>query len=138
MIPPDNEIFEVEARIAARRAQLAAHARQAGSVALRKLSSPGALIAAAVLGFFIGGGLTRRQKQPDHPERRKSDHLKAAKATGIVGALTTGAMWLIRLKYGSPVHFAQAMLEKFQRRKAPTSPQGDSRATRVRLHSVRP
>jgi hypothetical protein len=135
VIPPDHEIFEVEARIAARRAMVTQHVREAGHVALRKLSSPGALISAAVLGFFVGGGLTRRQKKPEHPERRKSDHVKAAKATGIVGALTTGAMWLIRLKYGSPVRFAQAMLEKFQRRKPATSPRSDKRPP---LYSVRP
>jgi hypothetical protein len=135
VIPPDHEIFEVEARIAARRAMVAQHVREAGNVALRKLASPGALISAAVLGFFVGGGLTRKQQKPSHPERRKSDHVKAAKATGIVGALTTGAMWLIRAKYGSPVRFAQVMLEKFQKTKTAPSPQADKRAP---LQIVRP
>jgi hypothetical protein len=127
MIPPDKEIFEVEQRIALRRAQLGRHSREAGSRALQVLASPVALAAAAALGFFAAGGFSRREKTPPHPERRKSDHLKAAKATGLAGLLTTGAMWFIKAQYGSPVHFAQVMLEKFQRRKTRTSPQGDTR-----------
>ena len=60
MIPPDQEIYEVEKRIADRRHRVEAAARNAGRQALRTLSSPwvlgGAavlnLIAAAVLGWF--------------------------------------------------------------------------------------
>jgi|SRR5687768_1843088 hypothetical protein len=130
MIPPDNEIYEVEQRIALRRGQLARHSREAGSRALQALASPAALIGAAALGFFVAGGLSRRHKEPPHPERRKSDHTKAAKATGLAGLVVPAAMWLMRAQWGSPVHFAQAMLEKFQRRKAATSPRGDTpRAT---------
>jgi hypothetical protein len=127
MIPPDKEIYEVEQRIALRRAQLGRHSREAGSRALQTLSSPVALIGAAALGFLAAGGFSRRQKEPPHPERRKSDHMKAAKATGIAGLLVPAAMWFMRAQWGSPVRFAQAMLEKFQRRKATTSPRGDTR-----------
>jgi hypothetical protein len=127
MIPPDKEIYEVEQRIALRRTQLGRHSREASSRALQALASPVALAAAAALGFFAGGGLARRHREPPHPERRKSDHMKAAKATGLAGLLTTGAMWFIKAQYGSPVHFAQVMLEKFQRRKARTSPRPDTR-----------
>ena len=87
MIPPDKEIHEVETRIAARRAQFARHTREARSRALRKLSSPAALIGAAALGFLVVARVAARPKQPPHPERRKTDHMKAAKATGIVGTL---------------------------------------------------
>lgn len=125
MIPPDKEIFDLENRIAARRAQLSLHSRVAGRRAMQTLTSPGALIVAAALGFFAAGGLAKREKKPEHPERRKSDHMKAAKATGIVGTLITGGMWLIRAQYGSPVRFAQAMLEKFQGKKAQVSPRRD-------------
>ena len=121
MIPPDKEIFEVESRIAARRAQLKSTSRDAGRRAMQKLTSPVALLGAVALGFYVAGGLTKREKKPDHPERRKSDHTKAAKATGIVGLLTTGAMWVIRAHYGSPTRFAQAMLEKFQSKKGQVS-----------------
>ena len=125
MIPPDKEIFDVESRIATRRAQLSLHSREAGRRAMQTLTSPAALIGAAALGFLVAGGFAKREKQPPHPERRKSDHLKAAKATGIVGTLVTGAMWVIRARYGSPMRFAQAMLEKFQSKKKPVSPRRD-------------
>jgi hypothetical protein len=125
VIPPDKEIFDLESRIAARRAQLSLHSREAGRRAMQTLTSPVALIGAAALGFFAAGGLSKREKKPDHPERRKSDHLKAAKATGIVGTLITGAMWVVRAQYGSPTRFAQAMLEKFQSKKGQVSPRRD-------------
>jgi hypothetical protein len=125
MIPPDQEIFEVESRIAARRAQFARHSREARGRALQALASPAALGAAALLGFLVAGGLVRREKKPPHPERRKSDHLKAAKATGLVGALTTATMWFIRAQYGSPVQAAQTLLHKFQKRKQAASPRPD-------------
>ncbi|HVJ13662.1 MAG TPA: hypothetical protein VNC62_18980 [Burkholderiales bacterium] len=125
MIPPDKEIFEVESRIAARRAQLKSTSREAGRRTMQKLTSPVALIGAVALGFFVAGGLAKREKKPEHPERRKSDHMKAAKATGIVGTLVTGAMWVIRAQYGSPTRFAQAMLQKFQSKKAQVSPRRD-------------
>jgi len=142
MIPPDQEIFEVEKRIALRRAQLKRHAGDAGIRAKQALASPIALIAAAGIGFLLANSFVRRRKEPPHPERRKSDHLKAAKATGFAGILSTGAMWLIKAKYGSPVNAAQALLQKFSSRKAPTSARGDkrveNRGTVTPLRQVRP
>ena len=127
MIPPDQEIFEVEKRLALRRTQLKRHAGEAGTRAMQALASPVALIAAAGLGFLAANSFPRRRREPPHPERRKSDHTKAAKATGLAGLLTTGAMWFIRAQYGSPVRAAQQLLTKFQGRKAATSHRGDSR-----------
>ena len=142
MIPPDQEIFEVEKRIALRRAQLKRHAGDAKTRATRSLASPIALLAAAGIGFVLANSFARRQKEPPHPERRKSDHLKAAKATGFAGILSTGAMWLIKAKYGSPVNAAQALLQKFSSRKVPTSARGDkrveNRGTVTPLRQVRP
>ena len=142
MIPPDQEIFEVERRIALRRAQLKRHAGDAGMRAKQALASPIALLAAAGIGFLLANSFVRRRKEPPHPERRKSDHLKAAKATGFAGILSTGAMWLIKAKYGSPVSAAQALLQKFSSRKVPTSARGDkrveNRGTVTPLRQVRP
>jgi hypothetical protein len=142
MIPPDQEIFEVEKRIALRRAQLKRHASDAGTRATQALASPIALIAAAGIGFLLASSFARRRKEPPHPERRKSDHVKAAKATGFAGILGTGAMWLIKAKYGSPVNAAQALLQKFSSRKAPTSARSDkrieNRSTVTPLRQVRP
>ena len=127
MIPPDQEIFEVEQRIARRRAQLKRDVLEVRERTVRRLASPLALLAAAGLGFVLANSFARRRREPPHPERRKSDHIKAAKATGFAGLLTTGAMWLIRLKYGSPVQAAQALLQKIhQGRKQSTSAPGDS------------
>ena len=127
MIPPDKEIFEVEQRIALRRSQVARHSRETGRRALRKLTSPAALIGAAALGFLAARRFSARPEKPPHPERRKSDHTKAAKATGLAGLLTTAAMWYVKAQYGSPVQLAQAMLQTFQRAKARPSPRGDAR-----------
>jgi hypothetical protein len=128
MIPPDHEIFEVERRIALRRSQLARHSKEAGTRAMRALASPWALGAAALVGFLAAGGLSRKPKEPPHPERRKEDHLKAAKATGVAGMMMPVAMWLIRMKWGSPVAAAQAAIGKIQqRKKSKPSPRPDIR-----------
>jgi hypothetical protein len=126
MIPPDSEIYEVEQRIASRRAQVKKHGREAGRRTLQALASPVALLGAALLGFLAAGAVARRQQRPPHPERRKSDHTKAAKATGLAGILLPAAMWFVRAQWGSPVNAAQAVLQKFRRsRKTATSQRGD-------------
>jgi hypothetical protein len=117
MIPPDQEIYEVEQRIAMRRAQVARNARVAKDRTVQKLASPVALIAAAGLGFVLASGFAKKRKEPEHPQRRKSDHTKAAKATGLVGLAMPLAMWFIRAQYGSPFQAAQALLQKYQNRK---------------------
>lgn len=126
MIPPDSEIYEIEQRIASRRAQVKKHGREAGRRTLQALTSPVALLGAALLGFLAAGGVASRQQRPPHPERRRSDHTKAAKATGLAGILLPAAMWFVRAQWGSPVNAAQAVLQKFQRsRKTATSQRGD-------------
>jgi len=126
MIPPDKEIYEVEQRIALRRRQLVRHSKEAGTRSLQLLTSPVALIGAAGLGFFAAGGFKKKKKEPAHPERRKSDHMKAAKATGIAGVLTPLLMWAIKTQWGSPVNLAMSMLEKFRKRGKTTSPKSDT------------
>ena len=125
MIPPDQEIYEVEQRIAMRRAQVARHTRDARTRAMHALASPWALGLAAGIGFLAAYSFTRKQQKPKHPERRKSDHTKAAKATGLAGLMMPVAMWLVRAQFGSPVGAAQALLEKWNKRKAAPSPRSD-------------
>lgn len=125
MIPPDQEIYQVEQRIAMRRAQVARHTREARTRAMHALASPWALGAAAGLGFLAAYAFTKKQQKPKHPERRKSDHTKAAKATGVAGLLMPVAMWLVKMQWGSPVGAAQALLQKWSKRKASASPAGD-------------
>jgi hypothetical protein len=124
VIPPDQEIFEVEQRLAMRRAQLARHSREAGERALRALASPLALAAAATIGFVAAGSLTRRRQRPPHPERRKT-YVEAAKRTGLAGLLLPAAMWFVRAQWGSPARAAQALLESLNRKKAAASPRSD-------------
>lgn len=121
MIPPDKEIYEVEQRIALRRSQLVRHSKEAGGRAMQKLASPAALIGAAALGFLAASALAKREQKPKHPERRKSDHTKAAKATGLAGILLPAALWFVKAQWGSPVAAAQAVLQKWQRRKTTPS-----------------
>lgn len=128
MIPPDKEIYEVEQRIALRRRQLVRHSKEAGTRTMRALASPAALIGAAALGFFVAGGFSKKKKEPPHPERRKSDHTKAAKATGIAGIMTPLLMWVIKAKWGSPVNLGMSMLERFQQRGKMASPKADTRS----------
>jgi hypothetical protein len=125
VIRPDWEIFEVEQRLATRRAQLARHSREASERALQALASPLALAAVAAVGFFAARWVVRRRERPPHPERRKSDHGGAAKRTGLAGMLLPAAMWFVRLKWGSPVRAAQALLENFGKKKVRASPPGD-------------
>jgi hypothetical protein len=117
MIPPDHEIYEVERRIALRRSQVVRHSKEAGKRAMQALASPAALTGAAALGFFAAAAVAKRQQKPPHPERRKSDHSKAAKATGLAGILLPAVMWLVRAQWGSPVQAAQVLLERFQKQK---------------------
>ena len=133
MIPPDQEIYEVEQRIALRRSQVVRHSKEAGSRAMQKLASPAALIGAMALGFFAAAAVAKRQQKPKHPERRRSDHMKAAKATGIAGILLPAAMWFVKAQWGSPVAAAQAVLQKFQARKPTASPRADTRRTAERI-----
>jgi hypothetical protein len=117
MIHQDQEIYDVEQRIALRRSQVVRHSKEAGRRAMQGLASPAALIGAATLGFLVAAAVAKRQQKPPHPERRKSDHTKAAKATGLAGMLLPVAMWLVRAQWGSPVQAAQVLLERFQKRK---------------------
>jgi hypothetical protein len=107
---PDREIFEVEQRIAQRRAELKQVGRMTGHVAMQKLVSPISLVAVAGLGFVLGGGVGRRQAS--------SQAQAAGKATGIAGLVLTAALWAIRARFGSTAGLAHYVLSKIpQRRK---------------------
>ena len=126
MMPPDQEIFEGEQRLATRRAQLARQSREASARALQALASPLALAAAVAIGFVAAGAIARRSRRPAHPERRKSDHVKAAKRTGIAGMLLPAAMWVVRAQWGAPARAAQALLAKLgSRTERVSSQRGD-------------
>jgi hypothetical protein len=142
MIPPDQEIFEVEKRIALRRAQLKRHAGDAKTRATRSLASPIALLAAAGIGFVLANSFARRQKSRRTRSGARATTSRRQRRPASPVSLSTGAMWLIKAKYGSPVNAAQMLLQKFSSRKAPTSARGDkrieTRGTVTPLRQVRP
>lgn len=110
----DDEIVQVETRIAGRKSQISYVGKATGKRAMDGLASPVTLAGALALGFAMGGRLGRKRA----PERRSGRAAKA-KASGIAGLLMTGAMWFVRAQYGSPVGLAQAMMQKFSRRNSP-------------------
>lgn len=135
MIPPDQEIFEVEQRIAERRHRVEAVTRAAGRQALRALTSPWALLTAAALGFVVAGGVQRRHKQPAHVDPKTKT---AAKAGGIASIGMAVATWIIKSQFGSPMQMAELVLSKvktFKKQPAQpvrTSPRGDRAAATTR------
>ena len=134
----DNEIYEVEERLARRRAELPRVARATGRSAMHKLASPAGLAAAAAVGFLVGGGL-RRNGHGRIPERRteseRRKEQKKAKGIAIGSLAISAAIALIKAQFGSPLQMAQLVLAKIPSRKAPappaqriTSPRGDRRS----------
>lgn len=117
----DPEIDTVEARIVRRRHELARitqqsgqRAKEIGQRAMHALASPGALIGAAAVGFLVGGGAVRRHHQTKaRSGRRGNDPAgRATKRTGVVGALVTGAMWLVRARFGSAAGLAAYLMSR--------------------------
>ena len=117
MIPPDNEIYEVEKRIADRRHRVEAAARASGRQAMRALASPWALAGAAIIGFVAAGGTRPRHYYIER--RRDSGTKKAAKASGVMSAVMAAATWFIKSQFGSPVAMAQYFLAKAKKQPPP-------------------
>src|SRR5689334_103620 len=125
MIPPDQEIYEVEKRIADRRHRVEAAARSAGRQALRTLGSPWVLAGAAVLGFVAFGGVRRRHEQGHGPAVSR-DTKEKAKGGVLASLLMAGATWFIKAQFGSPVAMAQYFLAKIRKEDhSQPSPMGD-------------
>jgi hypothetical protein len=116
----DPEIDKVEVRIMRRRHELTRVTQESGERAMKTLASPGALIGAALLGFLAGGGIAPRHKagHARSGRRRNDPAARAVQRTGVVGALATGAMWLVRAKFGSPAGLAQYVMSLARRRQA--------------------
>jgi hypothetical protein len=126
MIPPDEEIYEVEKRIAERRHRVEAAARNTGRQALHALTSPWVLAGAAALGFLVAGGAYRRHQHGAHAVSSETEE----KATGgIVGSLGMAALtWFIKAQFGSPVAMAQYFLAKLKKNDAGAASPRDDRA----------
>jgi hypothetical protein len=113
----DDEIVQIENRIAGRKQRLSAFGRATAKRSLDVLASPVTIVGALALGFAVGGGLGRRREKP--LPRRAEDRSAKAKASGIAGLALSGAMWLVKHQFGGPVGLARFVAEKFQHRGAP-------------------
>ena len=117
MIPPDQEIYEVEKRIAERRTRVEAAFQASGRQTLRALTSPWALGAAALAGFLIAGGARLRHSHAD--AHLDPSTKKAAKASTISSVAMAAATWFIKSQFGSPVDMARFFIAKVKSRKQP-------------------
>jgi len=128
VIPPDQEIYDVEQRIAERRHRVEAVARQTGQAAFNALTSPWALAGAAVLGFLAASGMQRRHHAAPRWEKKTST---TAKVGGITSIAMAAASWIIKAQFGSPAALAQFVMSKVKKQPPQpvrSSPRGD-RAT---------
>ncbi len=121
----DDEIYEIEQRLARRRQALPQVARATGRTAVSKLASPAGLAAAAALGFLAGGGLRRKNGHAQaKPRWEKVQEKEKAKGIAIGSLAMSAAVALIKAQFGSPVDMARMVLQKVQsrRRRPATAP----------------
>ncbi|OAI52742.1 hypothetical protein AYO46_04645 [Betaproteobacteria bacterium SCGC AG-212-J23] len=109
----DEEIVQVETRIAGRKHRLTQAGKATGKRALDTLASPVTLAGALALGFAAGGGLAHKRRNGGHHERRKP---ATAGKSGIAGLLVSGAMWFVRSQYGGPAGLARVLAAKFSKK----------------------
>ena len=114
----DDEIHDLEQRMARRRHEVAGTARAAKARAMRKLVSPAGLISAAGLGFVATMALRRKRSAPVYVRERSS---KSGTAVSLLGMLMPVALALVRAQYGSPAGMAQHFLSRMKRRPSPRS-----------------
>lgn len=130
MIPPDQEIYEVEKRIADRRHRVEAAARSAGRQMLRTLGSPWVLAGAAALGFIAVGGVRRKHQ---HAQRVSPEPKQKAQGGALASLAMAGLTWFIKAQFGSPVAMAQYFLAKLRKEDhSQPSPLGDRARTTTR------
>jgi hypothetical protein len=115
MIAPDEEIYEIEKRIAERRHRVEAAARASARQAMRALTSPWALAGAAVIGFLAAGGVGRHR----HPVRIERRSKKEARAGAVASVAMAAASWFIKSQFGSPVGMAQYFLARMKKEPSP-------------------
>ncbi len=114
----DQEIRDLEQRMARRRHEVADTARTAKARVVRKLVSPAGLIAAGGLGFIATLALLRKRRSPVYVQADKS---RGGGAVGLLGMLMPVALALVRAQYGSPAGMAQHLLARMKKRPSPRS-----------------
>ena len=111
----DDDIREIEERLAARRHRIARTARLARHVAVRKVVSPTGLLTAVGIGFLTTVGLFRRKKVEAQRLRRRRNDVKAGKLAGLASLVASAGFALVRSQLGSPLEMAQFVASKIRR-----------------------
>ncbi|MCC6534760.1 MAG: hypothetical protein IT531_19620 [Burkholderiales bacterium] len=96
----DEEIHEVEDRIARERAALVEQAEDLGHTAVDAAVSPKGLLAAAAVGFVLGEMLK--------PRRPASAAASSTRKLGWTGLLGSAALALLKSQYGSPLALSRS------------------------------
>jgi hypothetical protein len=107
----DDQIFEVENRIARRRMAVELTARAAWRRSVQKVLSPAGLIGAAGVGFLTVAAIFRRR--PKIVERRKAGRAPG-KWGSVLGLIASGAFTLMKRQYGGPVQMATALASQIK------------------------
>jgi len=118
----DDQILEVENRIARRRMAVELTARAAWRRSVSRLVSPAGLLGAAGLGFVTVAALLRRS--PKIVERRRGAR-PASKWGSLLGLAASGAFALLKSQYGGPVEMAArvaSQVKTFRQRKNASRP----------------
>lgn len=119
----DQEIRDIEQRMARRRHELADTARAAKARATRRIASPAGLVTAGVLGFVATAVLMRRRRTK--PVYVQANSVKGGTAVSILGMLMPVALSLLRAQigaqFGSPAGMAQYFLSRAKGRSSPRS-----------------
>lgn len=117
----EQEIHDLEQRMARRRHEVADTARTARDRVKRKLVSPVGLAAAGAIGFLLTASLFRKKRAPVYVEAGK---VKGGAAISALGMLMPVALAVVRAQFGSPAGLAQYVLARMKKR---SSPSGDAR-----------
>jgi hypothetical protein len=99
----ENEITEVEQRLAQRRLKVELLARATGRRAVHSLVSPAGLLGAAAIGFIAVAGVMRR------PHAVQKQRGKGGILGSVAGLAATVGFQLLRAQFGSPAQIAQKL-----------------------------
>lgn len=112
----DDEIRELERRMAWRRHEVASAARAAKTRAVRKVVSPIGLATAAGIGFLATWAFLRRPRVKVIERRHKER--SGGKLAGLAGLAMPVVLALVRERFGGPQELAHLVLSKIQKKSA--------------------
>lgn len=118
----DDEIRELERRMAWRRHEVASTARAVREQSVRKVVSPAGLALAAGIGFVATWVLLRRPRVKVIERRHKER--AGGKLAGLASLAMPVALALLRERFGGPQELAQLVLSKVQKKKQVPPPTG--------------